>query len=264
MSPKTRTRVETSRAHVEIVPRRGPGLWRLAVLASALAFVGVNSFAAQVFPQAVGAVNDRPTLIDPAPYAFSIWGPIFLGLLAYAVYQLTPAGRRRTGVARARTPLLVSFVAGALWPAAVGYGQWPVALGLIVVMLAGAAVGRVRLGRGGASLAERLFARWPVGLYMGWLSLATLLSVTSVLQYDLGLGPTGLAALPWAVGGVAIAGLLGAFFAWKRMAFASLAIAWGLAAVAIDQGLFAITAAVFAAVGAMLVAGVIGYGADAA
>ncbi|MEL7342117.1 MAG: hypothetical protein AAGM67_16665 [Bacteroidota bacterium] len=32
-----------------------------------------------------------PTLITPAGYAFSIWGVIYLGLLAFGIYQLLPA-----------------------------------------------------------------------------------------------------------------------------------------------------------------------------
>lgn len=32
-----------------------------------------------------------PTLIEPAGYAFAVWGPIYLGSIVYAVYQALPA-----------------------------------------------------------------------------------------------------------------------------------------------------------------------------
>src|SRR5829696_4204210 len=36
-----------------------------------------------------------PTLVTPAGYAFSIWGLIYVGLLAFSVYQLLPANLAR-------------------------------------------------------------------------------------------------------------------------------------------------------------------------
>ncbi len=42
--------------------------------------------------RSVGEVSDATrALITPAGYAFSIWGPIFAGALAWAVYQALPA-----------------------------------------------------------------------------------------------------------------------------------------------------------------------------
>src|SRR5690348_14813721 len=60
----------------------------------------------------VGAVaHAYPTPLLPADWAFAIWGPIYLGFLAYAGYQLLPGQRgreihRRTGWWAAASALL--------------------------------------------------------------------------------------------------------------------------------------------------------------
>ena len=43
-----------------------------------------------IFGVSMGEISDaNSTLVVPAGYAFSIWGPIFALCLAYAVYQAT-------------------------------------------------------------------------------------------------------------------------------------------------------------------------------
>lgn len=250
-------------SRVEIVRRRGPAWLSGAVLAASVGFVGLNTFADQLLPRTISEVGGRETLLDPAPWAFSIWGPIFLGLLAYGLYQWLPATRHRPGPAGARLPLLVSFLAGMGWPVAIAYGQFGVAFALIVAMLSGAAVALSRIAPGRAGWAERLCARWPVSLYAGWLTLATLLSALGVLRHDLALSAVVNSEAAWAVGGVAVAGAAAATLAlWRRDLLFAGAIVWGLAAVAINEPMPAIRSAVFAAIGVIVAAAAIGWGAD--
>ena len=44
-----------------------------------------------------GEVSDSFfTYLIPAGYTFAVWGPIYLGLIAYAVYQALPGQAERT------------------------------------------------------------------------------------------------------------------------------------------------------------------------
>ncbi|MCJ7534702.1 MAG: hypothetical protein MUO57_04125, partial [Anaerolineales bacterium] len=54
------------------------------ILANALPLNGLNT----------GAISDRfQVFFVPAGYVFSIWGLIYVGLIAYAIYQVLPAQR---------------------------------------------------------------------------------------------------------------------------------------------------------------------------
>ena len=43
-----------------------------------------------------GAVSDKyPTLVTPAGYAFAIWSLIYLGIVAFSIYQALPKNLER-------------------------------------------------------------------------------------------------------------------------------------------------------------------------
>lgn len=243
-STRTRRVAQETRS-VEIV-RREPVWLRWAVALAAIAMVGVNTFSRFLFPVTVTEVSrvGRPLLIEPAAYAFALWAPIFVGLLAFAAYQLHPATRHDPRLEGARLPMLASLVCGALWPVAVSRLDSVGALVLIGGMLAGAAVAYPKLHTGHArTLADSLCVRWPVSAYLGWLSLATLVSVVSVFY---------LTSPVWAVLGIAVAAAIGVYVGvTRRDMILNGAIAWGLIAIAARHHVFAVDAAVLAALVAM-------------
>src|SRR5580765_5775754 len=64
-----------------------------------------------ITPAAISA--KYPTVLTPAGYAFSIWSLIYLGLLAFSIYQILPANLARY---RAVRPLYVfSCVLNCSW-----------------------------------------------------------------------------------------------------------------------------------------------------
>lgn len=245
------------------ISRREPVWLAWAVALAAIANVGVNTFSNFLFPITITEATraSRPLLIDPASYAFAIWAPIFVGLLAFAAYQLLPATRHDPRLVGTRVPMLVSFVCGALWPVAVSRLDFLGALVLIVGMLAGAAVAYPKLHTGHArTLPDSACVRWPVSAYVGWLSLATLISVTSVLANYAQLGPNWVLPDPvWAVLGILVAAGIGVFFGvTRRDMILNGAIAWGLIAIATRHHILAVDAAVLVALvlmGVGLVAG---------
>jgi hypothetical protein len=155
----------------------------------------------------------------------------------------------------------VSFVCGTLWPVAVSRLNFPGALVLIVGMLAGAAVAYPKLHAGHArTLADSLWVRWPVSLYLGWLSLATLLSVAGVVT-SYGHLPANwlLPNAAWACLAIAAVAAVGVAMGVTRrdMVFNG-AIAWGLIAIATRHPVLAVDAAVLLALVAMGVGLVLG------
>ena len=141
----------------------------VAFAASPFLSGGFNGFAADQFPQ---PQVDPP--IQPAGYAFSIWGVIYLWLIAGTGVGLllrADAPDWRDG----RAPLFVSLAVGSTW-IAVAQVSVIAATVLIWVMLVTALAALLRAGAD-----DRWLQREPVGAYAGWLTAAASVSIGLVL-----------------------------------------------------------------------------------
>jgi hypothetical protein len=104
--------------------------------------------------------------VQPAGYAFAIWGPIYLWLLAHAGFGLF--ARDEDGPwDRTRWPLFLSLAIGASW-ISVAQRSPILATILIWIMLAGALMALMR-----TPARDRWLLAGPLGLYAGWLTAAT-------------------------------------------------------------------------------------------
>ncbi|MBM1813552.1 tryptophan-rich sensory protein [Pseudosulfitobacter pseudonitzschiae] len=134
----------------------------IAFAASPLLVPGFGGFNPDQFP----VPQDNPP-VQPAGYAFSIWGLIYLWLIASAVFGL----KRPVEWTAMRPALAVSLAIGVTWlPVAMLSPVW--AAILIWAMLVTALIALFR-----APMTDKPWAAWPVGLYTGWLSAASCVSL---------------------------------------------------------------------------------------
>ncbi len=137
---------------------------------------GFNGFTADQFP-----VPQIDPPVQPAGYAFSIWGLIYLWLIVGAVYGLVKRPDA-PGWHAARPALLVSLLMGMFWiPLAQVSVLWATALIWLMLVTSLAALLR-------AHRQDRLWLREPIGLYAGWLTAAACVSIGLMLA---GYGVTG-------------------------------------------------------------------------
>ena len=136
--------------------------------------------------QNTGQISDMfKVFFVPAGYVFSIWGVIYLGFVAFAVYQALPAQRDNKTLA-AITPLfLVSCVANVVWLLLWHYNQFPLTLFFMIVLLLSliAIYLRLDIGRGPVTPAVKWMLNLPFSIYLGWITVATIANFTSVLDY---------------------------------------------------------------------------------
>lgn len=213
------------------------------VMAATLAFVfsplysgGFGGFPADLFP-----VPQEDPPVQPAGYAFAIWSVIYLWLLASAGFGLV---RRDSdpGWDRVRWPLIVSLVAGAPW-IAVAMTNAVVATVLIWVMLIAALVAL----RAAVAAGDVWWLAAPVGLYAGWLTAASSVSIGLILG---GFGLTGEIAAAWIA--LVIALILAVTMLRRAPSLTyALAVAWALIAVAVTNASGAGLLAAGAALGAL-------------
>jgi len=222
----------------------GTVLFMLSPLASG----GFGGFDPTQFP----VPQDRPP-VQPAGYAFSIWGLIYLWLLLHAGYGLFLRAEDR-GWDAPRWPLAASLGVGAAWISVAQISAiW--ATVLIWLMLAGALAAAIRAPRGGG--ADRWVGAAPIGVYAGWLTAASWVSV-GLLLAGYGLLGAQAAAL------VALAGaLVFAVLAQGRLPGRpeyGLTVTWALVAVSVansfgDRPDAATGVALLAGIGALAMAG---------
>ncbi len=178
-----------------------------------------------------GEISDSiPTLFTPAGYVFSIWSLIYLGLLAFAWYQ----GRRAQANAEFQERIgywfFASCVFNSAWIVAWHYEQFPLSLSIMLGLLISLLAIYVRLdiGRRSVSAAENRAVHVPFSIYLGWISVATIANVSTVL-YQWGWTGGPLAPEVWTAIMVVIAGVLGIAMIVLRNEIAyPLVIVWAL------------------------------------
>ena len=173
-------------------------VWRWLTAAAIFANIFLNYYAnTRPFNgQTMGQVSAKyPTLLTPAGYAFSIWGLIFLALAVYAVWQLLPAQQRLSLPDALAKPLTLASVATGAWVVLFAHELILPSVGVMLLLL-GCLItvyGRARR-RIFAEAAPKL-AGVPFSLYLGWISVASVLNLTIGLR-ELGWRPAeGLAVL---------------------------------------------------------------------
>lgn len=133
-----------------------------------------------------GEISDRFNVyFVPAGYVFSIWGVIYLGLIAFTIFQALSAQRENPRLRAAGWWVVLSNLANATWIFLWHYEQFPLTIVVMLVLLAALIVIFLRLGIGRTtvSTAETWAARVPFSIYLGWITVATVANATTLLDY---------------------------------------------------------------------------------
>lgn len=209
-----------------------------SVLAIVAAFIGSGAFVGTPIQEAAGGWLDADsTLIAPGQRAFSIWSVIYTGMLAYAIWQLLPAQRTDARHRRIGYAVAASLVLNALWIGVVQLDLLGLSLPVIVVLLAVLSWLFVQLRRmPPKNLVDTVVTDGSIGLYLGWVVVATAANATAVLAAA-GFTGWGLADETWAVIVIAAAAAVGVGLAiWGRGRIAPmLSLCWGLSWVAVAR-----------------------------
>jgi hypothetical protein len=146
------------------------------VLADALPLNGLNT----------GRISDRFNIyFVPAGYVFSIWGLIYIGLIAFAIYQALPSQRENPRLRAVGWWIALGGLANSAWIFLWHYEQFPLTLVAMLVLLATLIVTYLRLGIGRTTVTsgEKWSVHIPFSIYLGWITVATIANVSDVLDF---------------------------------------------------------------------------------
>ena len=152
-----------------------------------IAFVGVilmNALAnaLPIAGRTTGDVSELyPNLFTPAGFAFSIWGVIYAGLLAYVIRVLTVKKGDEIAILRVTPWWVVNALANMAWILSWHYLYLYTSLLLMLVLLYSLIRITSKLAQVSSTSRDLKLARFVFDLYFGWITVATVANVTAVL-----------------------------------------------------------------------------------
>ena len=213
---------------------------QIAVILATLGVIVVNGLA-NALPLnnlSTGEISDRfDVYFVPAGYVFAIWGLIYLALLAYSVYQALPSQRENPRLRRTGWLYVLSCAANIAWIFLWHYEYFEftlIAMGALLLLLIAIYV-RLGTGRTHVPGAETWLTRVPFSIYLGWITVATVANVTSVLE-DVGWNGWGLNPVAWAVIMMVVAAVIASLVSITRGDVVYVAvILWAFAGIAVEH-----------------------------
>lgn len=161
-------------------------LLQFLVVLSTIVMIALNGLAATgvLGGRNTGEVSDKfSTPITPPGFAFSIWSVIYIGIIAFSLFQALPS--KRETFRSVRLIYILSCAANALWlyvwalaydtPALMVLCQL-----LISSLLVTLGVINVRLQASGTA-GDYWLVKVPFGIYFGWVTAANILNLTIML-----------------------------------------------------------------------------------
>ena len=201
--------------------------------------------------------DDDPTvLIQPAGYAFSIWGPIFLGMLIYSWFQMK---EERVESPHLRTATLAGISAGlasiAFVPISFSDIQW---LGFVDIIwhLVSLIILFIAL-RKQILLEKNPNTHWyylPTQMYLGWISAATAISAALMLT-EAGWSLDIDSQVMVTVGVIGALVLIGIFMATQKGMVIPLVFIWALIGIIVENGEF--ERIKYASIGAIMILAIV-------
>lgn len=213
---------------------------RWAVIFFYLLTIVIN-YISQVIPfngQTNGEVSDKySTLFTPADYAFSIWGLIYLALGIYVFFQALWASPEKDVYDKIGKWLIVSFITTSAWLPAFQYEL--IALSVLIMLLilfSLIQIAVILVKDKTLSSQERGWLKIPFGLYLGWISVATIVNIAVLWKY--GNWPLlGMGELSWLRIMLGIGFVLAIFISQKsRNGVHALVFVWAYFAIGFKEG----------------------------
>jgi len=187
-----------------------------------------------------GDVSDSyPNLFAPAGITFAIWGVIYLLLAAYTVFQLGLFKKNRSMsdalMNKIGVVFSISSIANTVWIFSWHYRIIALSMVLMLLILVCLAIIVSAIRKETLSTKEKIFVKLPFSIYFGWITVATIANLTTLLV-SVGWNGFGLSQTVWAVAIIAIGAIIGIITILSNKDYAyGLVILWAYAGILIKH-----------------------------
>jgi benzodiazapine receptor len=186
--------------------------------------------------------DSYPNLFTPPGYVFSIWGVIYALALVFMIYQARPSQRSEAYLMQINFLYLISAIANVSWLFIFQYSYGVpqlliVSLIPMTVLLLCLGSMYLRLGIGGMKVPanQKLAVHLPISVYLGWISLAIVANIASVLNVVIPGIPMPTQAL-WTAIVLVVVLVITILMVWTRSDFAfGLVVIWASIGIALNR-----------------------------
>lgn len=185
----------------------------------------------------MGSISHKySNLFTPADYAFSIWGLIYLGLLAFSIFMIHQAytnGKYTDFIEKTSFWFIVANIGTCLWVFAWLYEVLPLSVVLMFLILLKLLkiILNNNMERWDAPFKVIAFYWWPICLYSGWIAVASIANMAAFLT-EVGWDGSFFSEADWTIIMIAVAVMINLLMIWLRnmREFALVGI-WALVAI---------------------------------
>ncbi|MGK7939934.1 MAG: tryptophan-rich sensory protein [Crocosphaera sp.] len=190
----------------------------LAILAAF--FTNVLANIAPINGLTIGEISNtffEDVLITPASYAFAIWGVIYLGLISLGIYQVLPPNRGNPYLEKMGYYLVISSLAQIIWVFLFLSRFFVLSTVAMLAILIPLILLYLKLDISLISLSkkQRWFINFPISVYLGWITVATIVNFALALSWIKWNG-FGLSDIVWTMIMIMVATLLGSLIIINR------------------------------------------------
>jgi hypothetical protein len=203
--------------------------------------VNVISNVAPLNGLSIGEISNtlfKDVLIIPANYAFIIWGLIYLGLFALGVYQFLPSQKEDPDLRKTGYLLVFASIAQCIWVYLFLSRLFTLSiLAMLAILIPLIMIHqRLEIGKKAVSRNKRFYLHYPISIYLGWISVATIVNVACAL-YFINWNGFGIAAEVWTVIMLLAAAIISGFMVinYRDVAYTGVTV-WALFAIAVKHG----------------------------
>jgi hypothetical protein len=188
--------------------------------------------------QDTGEISDRfQVLFVPAGYVFAIWGVIYLGWIAFIIFQFQASQKESARLRRLDYLFAISNIANAAWLFCWHYNWFGLSV-LVMLTLLGLLIAsylRLDVNRSSVTPVEYWSVDVVFSVYLGWITVATVANISDWL-YLVEWNGFGISVPNWAVMMLAAASLLGLAMALTRRDAGYLSVlVWAFIGIAVKQ-----------------------------
>jgi len=198
-----------------------------------------------------GELSDAyPNLFVPAGITFSIWGVIYILLIAFCVVQFTT--QHQAVIVQIGWLFGLTCIFNGLWIVAWHYGRLPMSL----ILMAGLLIALIWINVFIRDLPYGVI-KAAFGIYLGWICIATIANVTALLVNS-GWGGFGISEQTWTIIMIIVGTLIVALAIWRLdNPYIGLAVVWAFIGIMIKRSADVRSIFITAAVAMVLVAAIL-------
>ncbi|WP_322907612.1 tryptophan-rich sensory protein [Paenibacillus sp. SGZ-1009] len=211
--------------------------WLNVLGIAAVLVVNYMASALTLFGRDTGQISDQYELyITPAGYAFSIWSIIYVLLIGFIIYQFRDRDDSQEAVLTIGPWLFLNSLCNMGWLLLWHSLQLEIAVLVIVLLLVTLIIPYVKIRRiVHPTIAQIWFVKLPYSIYMGWVSVATILNIGIALNKNEWSG-FGLSPTVWSVIGLIVGALIALVISYRfRDSIYPLVFVWAYVAIAVKH-----------------------------